>query len=98
MARELFIYWKVEAQGALQALAAAHRLQAALRDRHPGLDARLYRRLETQDGRDTIMETYSHAAGVGVSLQSAIDAAAAVHLRPWLTAERHVEVFERSDV
>jgi hypothetical protein len=97
MARELFIYWKVAAEQASQALAAAHRLQAALRTRHPGLETRLYRRLEIQDGRGTIMETYSRAAGVDESLQSAIEAAASLHLRPWQTTARHVEVFERSD-
>ncbi len=94
MARELFIYWRAARADAPRAEAGAAQVQAALREEHPGLVARLYRRANSHDGTVTLMETYAHPAGVGQSLQAAIAAAAANDLAAWCLGERHLEVFD----
>jgi hypothetical protein len=95
VARELFIYWHVDAAQVAAALAAAAGMQARLQAAHAGLAARLYRRADLRGDRMTLMETYARGAdGVGTGLQSAIEAEAAVALAPWCGGARHVEVFE----
>ncbi len=92
--RELFIYYRVTPGHAALAEAAVRRMQAALRASHPGLQARLLRRAETQDGRQTWMEIYacSDAHGITPALQAAI-ADAAQPLCDWFDGPRHIEAF-----
>lgn len=98
--RELFIYYRIRADGAQEALAAAHGLQARLRERHPGLTARLMRRPDEPHPHQTWMEIYAfdpHAedardAGVTPQIEAEIAAEAAV-LTPFLAGPRHTEVF-----
>jgi hypothetical protein len=94
VARELFVYWRATLADARRAETAAAQLQAALRERHPGLVARLYRRTDSEADIATLMETYTHPAGIDQALQAAIDDAAGRALGTWCIGTRHVEVFE----
>ncbi len=99
--RELFIYYRIHANGAACALEAAQAMQQGLREKHPQLAARLWRRPDepgnspTDDTttQQTWMETYSFAdTGVTPELQVEIEEAAAV-LLPFIAGSRHTEVF-----
>jgi Domain of unknown function (DUF4936) len=90
--RRLFIYFRVTCENEAAAVAAVRELQAAWQVAVPGLRCELLRRAE-QSGNVTLMETYSHSAGVGVALQERIEREAAMRLSQWLVGERHVEVF-----
>jgi Domain of unknown function (DUF4936) len=92
--RELFIYFRAQAQDDDAVKAAVHQIQDELRRAWPGLSARLLHRPQVQDGLRTWMEVYAMvgAAGVPPSLQAAIELAAQNSM-PWLVGERHVEVF-----
>ncbi len=97
MARELFVYWKLDAASADGAVAATAAMQADLLQTHPELQARVYRRSDTRGEIATLMETYANheAAGVGPALQAAIEAAAVRHLQGWCDGPRHVEAFDK---
>jgi hypothetical protein len=97
MARELFVYWKLDAVRADGATAATAAMQVELLRVHPALQARVYRRTDTRGEVATLMETYasSDPAGVGPDWQAAIEAAAARHLADWCIGARHVEAFDR---
>ncbi len=98
MARELFVYWKVERARGGEAQAAATGLLQTLRRTQPALQARLMRRAEEAGEKLTFMETYSAGdGGVTPALQAAIEAAAADALAAFGGLVRHVEVFERLD-
>lgn len=95
--RELFIYYHVRSTGAAAAKAAVFDLQAQLRDRFPQLMARLLRRPEDVDGRQTWMETYStdplrDPTGIDAGLQAEIEGHA-LALLPLLDGPRQTEVF-----
>jgi hypothetical protein len=95
--RELFIYYRVRLLDAAAAEAAVQTLQAHLREQHPTLIARLLRRPEEADGRQTWMETYAtdpmqDPTGITAELQTAIEAHAQ-RLLPLLDGPRHTEVF-----
>ena len=97
--RELFVYYRVAAASAHGARAAVEVLQAALREAHPGLEARLLRRRGDgpAGGVETWMETYARPAspdGVDAALQRAIEEGAAVALAAWVDGARHSEAFE----
>lgn len=96
--RQLFVYYRVNASNVDAAIAAAGRVQSALRQRHPGLQAALMRRPDAVNGQVTLMETYALAAwvdalGVDEALQRAIELDAARAMAPWIVGERRVEVF-----
>jgi hypothetical protein len=92
--RELFIYFRAPAQDDAVVKAAIHQMQVELRQAWPGLSARLLHRPDVQDGLRTWMEVYAMAgaAGVPLSLQSAIESAAQSAV-PCVVGQRHVEVF-----
>lgn len=95
--RELFVYYRTQVADAVGVQTIAEAMQARLRERHPGLIARMLRRPDPQDGFHTWMETYAidparAPAGIDASLQAAIDSAAA-DLQPLLAGPRHTEVF-----
>ena len=97
--RELFVYYRVAAASAYGAQAAVETLQAALREAHPGLEARLLRRRSDGPAGDaeTWMETYARPAspgGVDAALQRAIEKGAATALAAWVDGARHGEAFE----
>ena len=92
MSRELFVYWRV-AGAVADAEAAVRQMQRRLRDGHPALVARLYRKVD--DGGCTLMETYAlPGAGVDTALQRQVETSAAAALAAWCPDGRHVEVFE----
>lgn len=98
MARELFVYWKVERGRGAEAQAAAARMLQSLRLSQPALHSCLMRRAEEAGDKLTFMETYSALpAGVTPALQATIEAAAAEALGAFAGLARHVEVFERLD-
>ena len=95
--RELFVYYRVAADRAEQAVTAALAMQAQLQHAHPQLRMRLLRRPEATAGQQTWMETYATDAsgtpdGIDLRLQAAIESAA-VALQPWIAGPRHTEVF-----
>lgn len=92
--RELFIYFRAQAQDDAVVKAAVHQMQVELRQAWPGLSARLLHRPQVQDGLRTWMEVYAMTgtSGVPQALQAAIESAAQGAM-PWVVGERHVEVF-----
>ena len=96
--RELFVYYRVAAASARSARAAVDAMHTALRDAHPGLEARLLRRSGgPTESAQTWMETYARpamSAGVDAALQQAIDDSATEALAAFVDGSRHVEVFE----
>jgi hypothetical protein len=92
--RELFIYFRAQAQDDAVVKTAIDQMQEELRRAWPGLSARLLHRPQVQEGLRTWMEVYAmaDAAGVPQALQSAIELAAE-NSKPWVMGERHVEVF-----
>jgi len=93
--RELFIYYRVRAGDAAAALAAVQRLHVELRERWPGLRARLLQRPETDEDLLTWMETYATDPGTGgidAAMQAHIEARASA-LLPLIQGLRHTEVF-----
>jgi len=95
-ARELFIYYRATIENASVLHAAALSLQAELRARHPGLQARLLRRPEAADGLHTWMETYaapSSTHGISESLRGEIESAAHAKLASLISGPRHTESF-----
>jgi hypothetical protein len=96
--RELFIYYRVAVPGASRALTMAQEMQRRLRERHPGLTARLLRRpdepRDPTNDQQTWMEIYSFhdANGVSFALQAEVEAEAAA-LEPFIIGARHTEVF-----
>jgi len=95
-ARELFVWYRVRRDRADAARVSVVALQRSLRDRWPGLQARV---LARDDGdTSTWMETYSLPAasggdgGIDLALEAAI-AAAARPLEGLIDGPRHVEAF-----
>ena len=100
MKRELYIYWQVGAAQLATAAASVAAWQADLCRRHPGLQARLLRRADSDASaatRCTLMETYLMAGGIGPALQTEIVVQGAQTAAPWCEGPRHVEVFEPLD-
>ena len=94
MGPELYIYWKVAAAQLGPALRITQDLQAALQQRHPGLQVRVLQRADAA-GTPTLMEIYTLPGGVTPTVQQDIESQAAVHWMPLgaPAPQRHVEVF-----
>jgi hypothetical protein len=97
-ARQLFIYYRVQALQAEEAMAAVRSMIGALQACHVGLQAALLRR-PTEESEVTLMETYALDAsvspgGVDTALQAEIEARAQAALGGLLASRRHVEVFD----
>jgi len=96
--RELFIYYRMPPDAAHAAREAVEAMQDRLRQRHPGLTARLLRRPDEKDQEQTWMEIYAMepggtTGGVTPQIQADIAQAAAAALAPFATGVRHAEVF-----
>lgn len=89
----LFVYWHTAPERADAATVAAQAFQAQARARHPGLQARLYRRHDADRARVTLMETYASPVGLPAELVGE----AAQALAAWAPAGRHEERFEALD-
>lgn len=94
MTVELYVYYRVAQADAAAAAGAVRAMQAGLRERHPGLQARLLRRPVAANDVQTWMEVYSIAGGVDEALQRQIESAASPALQPWIQGPRHCEIFE----
>jgi len=92
--RELFIYYRLDAAHAAAAVVTVQAFQQRLRQRHPGLVARLLQRCDDPSDTPTWMETYSFdgPAGMTADLQAQVEAEAAA-LAPFLAGPRHTEAF-----
>ena len=90
MAARLYVYYKLPLAQLPATLAAARRVQAALRAAHPGLQAELLRRPDMRDGLVTVMEAYGGALDAGV--EAAIAQATSALPQP-----RHSERFDLLD-
>ena len=95
--RELFIYYRIRPNKNDAARAAVAEFQMRLRERHPFLRARLLCRPDSEDGRQTWMETYAtdpmrDPLGISIDLQAEIETLAAA-LAPCIDGERHTEAF-----
>jgi hypothetical protein len=94
--RELYIYYRIPVDEAPAARDAVDAMQARLRQRHPGLSARLLRRPHEHEHQQTWMEIYAmrgDAAGVTPQIEADIAQAAAAALAPFGVGARHTEVF-----
>ena len=98
-ARELFVWYRVDADRAERIGVAVEAMQRSLEARFQGLCARLLTR-DDGSGPQTWMETYAlregaatSSTGVDAAIQASIETAAAP-IRPWLEGDRHVEAFE----
>jgi hypothetical protein len=94
--RELFIYYRTSPFNAEALREKALDLQARLRTRHTGLEARLLLRPEAKDGLMTWMETYAmrqSPEGVPEAVQNEIEMVAGMVLGPLIEGPRHTEVF-----
>jgi len=97
--RELFIYYRSQAQHAQAVKAAVGAFQHGLRKRHARLEARLLQRDESPPMSITWMETYrlttkADTPGIDAALQAEIESLAAPALAGLLDGQRHAEVFE----
>lgn len=97
--RELFIYYRSQAQHAQAVRAAVAAFQQMLRERHSGLEARLLYRDASTSTSITWMETYRLPTATNVptldtTLQAEIESLAARALAGLIEGQRHVEDFE----
>ena len=95
--RELFIYYRIPVAKVDEALAAVHAFQARLRERHPGLNARLLCRPEPKDSLHTWMEIYAfdpllNPSGITAACQSDIESEARC-LDELIVGALHIEGF-----
>ena len=97
---ELYVYYRVAPPHVQAALAAVRAFQQRLRERHPGLAARVLQRAGEAAADTTLMEIYAfddgRSTGVDADLHSRIEEAAAV-LAPLLSGPRKTEAFDAAD-
>jgi hypothetical protein len=95
--RELFVYYRVRADGIGAAREAVLLMQRELRATFPELEARLLTRAEGT-GSATWMETYAApTASAGSGIDAQIEAAIATRahaLQAFIEGPRHVEIFD----
>jgi len=96
--RELFVWYRVRRERAVEARDAVAAMQRSLAAQWPALQTRLL--VRDEGGVATWMETYSraspaatHDAGIDADIEATI-AAAARALAGLIESERHVEAFE----
>jgi quinol monooxygenase YgiN len=92
--RRLFIYFRVARESEAAVVATVRELHAAWQATVPDLHCELLRRADNNGGDVTLMETYSQSSGISAALQERIERKAQTQIGPWLTSQRHVEVFE----
>ena len=92
-AATLYVYYRVQAADAPALTAAVRELQAGWQAALPGLACTLSQRADNPAGSLTLMETYSHAAGLAPQWQLQIEQVARERLAGWIIGTRQVEVF-----
>jgi hypothetical protein len=93
--RNLFVYWRVDADRAEAAVLAVQAFHAGLRVKQPGVQTSLYRRSEASKAGVTLMEIYAAAGGFDDARQVGLLADASQVLAGWALEGRHVEVFDQ---
>ncbi len=88
-----YVYYRVRPADAPALIAAVRALHATWQAALPGLACTLSQRAEIGAELLTLMETYSHAEGLGQAWQRDIERAARDRLAAWIVGERHVESF-----
>ena len=91
----LFVYFKLNGHARTAVHAALSGMQARLRERHPGLSARLMARTDeahSASGALTWMEVYEHPEGIGLDFLGDLQAEVA-RLPADLIGPRHTESF-----
>jgi Domain of unknown function (DUF4936) len=86
----VYVYYKVPVDQHAVWAPLVRGFQAQLVAAWPGLVVELLQRPEATDGKETWMETYRHAQGLGEDLRQAIQQAA---ISAGLPAPRHTEQF-----
>ena len=92
-AATLYVYYRVQAADAPALIAAVRELQALWQAALPGLTCTLSQRADNPAGSLTLMETYSHAAGLAPQWQQQIEQVSRERLAGWILGARQVEVF-----
>ncbi len=92
--RRLYVYFRVQRESEVDAVAAVRELQRIWQAAMPGLHCDVLRRAEQSSETVTLMETYAGTHGVSTAWQQRIERDAAAKLSPWLVDSRHTEVFE----
>jgi len=97
---EVYVYYRVAYANVQAVLQAVNSFQRRLRERDPGLAARVLRRSDDRSDGITLMETYAfddgRNTGIDPALRSRIEEAAAA-LTPLLSSPRQTEVFDAFD-
>jgi Domain of unknown function (DUF4936) len=92
-ATHLFVYFKVNAEEVGEITMKIRKIQSALTDKEPKLQAAIFRRPGSSNGEVTIMETYASSDGISETTKTNIEKAfteCSLHIK----GVRHVEVFE----
>ena len=96
-ATQIFVYYRVAPDNALQLIGAVRGLQARWRAAYPGLACSLARRAEDGAEAVTMMEMYCHDGIAIDAWHPHIERSAREQLTAWIVGERHVEVFVALD-
>ena len=92
-ATQVFVYYRVRAADAPLAIATVLAAFVDMKVALPGLVCGLSQRADEVGELRTLMETYTHAAGVSPSMRRAIETRLLGALAAWIVGERHVEAF-----
>lgn len=93
--RRHYVYYRVPAAALPEVVDAAKAMQAALRNRFPGLSTALLRRPEVKAEQVTLMEVYAlRGRDLSADLAAEIEEQASALLARWTDGQRHVETFE----
>lgn len=91
--RRLFIYYRVDAARAEEALPLVLDFQRRACARHPGLQAELLKRPGEKDGLQTWMEVYSSLGGVPSEVEAELSDSAGRSAISGILSNLYVEVF-----
>jgi hypothetical protein len=92
--RQLFVYWRVAVADLKLARQGVRELQQQLCNQHPGLQAWLLLRDDTEQAAEaTLMEIYALPGGLDVAVQQQIEAVCEPATACWRRGARHVEAF-----
>ena len=91
---ECYVYWRLDAASLKAAADALTAFQQQLRERHPGLQARLLSKLDDSAAEATLMEVYALPGGVNPELAKAVVDEGGRVAAAWCRGTRHIERFQ----
>lgn len=91
---ECYVYWKLDAGSVEAAAVALAAFQQQLRERHPGLQARLLCKQVDGSAEATLMETYALPGGLSPELAKAVVDEGGRVAVAWCRGSRHIERFQ----